>query len=57
MEDISKLGMMECFKVMERLEISGEGVENVEQASAILIQAKKQSQEQAGWSPGEVRHF
>ena len=57
MEDISKLRMKECSKLMEILKIPDDDVENVEQARAELNKAKMESQVKAGWSPGKVRHY
>ena len=56
MEAILKLNFRECSRLMELLEVSCEEIEDLKQARSKLLEELKKSQENAGWSPGQVKH-
>ena len=56
-KSIDEMNMKEMTKVMEILDVSDEGVENLSDARSRIISALNAAEKTSNWSPGEVRYF
>ena len=56
-KSIDEMNMKELAKVMEILDVSDTGVENLSDARSRIRSALNAAEKTSNWSPGEIRYF